>query len=32
MIMRAMDVILSFPVFLLAIVIMIMFTPTAGRS
>jgi peptide/nickel transport system permease protein len=29
-IMRAMDVILSFPVFLLAIVIMIMFTPTAG--
>jgi peptide/nickel transport system permease protein len=30
LIMRAMDVILSFPVFLLAIVIMIMFTPTAG--
>jgi peptide/nickel transport system permease protein len=30
MIMRAMDLILSFPVFLLAIVIMIMFTPTAG--
>jgi peptide/nickel transport system permease protein len=29
-IMRAMDLILSFPVFLLAIVIMIMFTPTAG--
>jgi peptide/nickel transport system permease protein len=29
-IMRAMDIILSFPVFLLAIVIMIMFTPTAG--
>jgi peptide/nickel transport system permease protein len=30
LIMRAMDLILSFPVFLLAIVIMIMFTPTAG--
>lgn len=30
LIMRAMDIILSFPVFLLAIVIMIMFTPTAG--
>jgi ABC-type dipeptide/oligopeptide/nickel transport system permease subunit len=30
LIMRAMDVILSFPVFLLAIVIMVMFTPTAG--
>jgi len=29
-IMRAMDLMLSFPVFLLAIVIMIMFTPTAG--
>jgi peptide/nickel transport system permease protein len=29
-IMRLMDLILSFPVFLLAIVIMIMFTPTAG--
>jgi peptide/nickel transport system permease protein len=29
-IMRAMDLILSFPVFLLAIVIMVMFTPTAG--
>jgi peptide/nickel transport system permease protein len=29
-IMRAMDLVLSFPVFLLAIVIMIMFTPTAG--
>lgn len=29
-IMRGMDLILSFPVFLLAIVIMIMFTPTAG--
>ena len=29
-IMRAMDVILSFPVFLLAIVIMIMFTPPPG--
>ncbi|GIX46010.1 MAG: glutathione ABC transporter permease GsiD [Candidatus Tectimicrobiota bacterium] len=29
-IMRAMDLILAFPVFLLAIVIMIMFTPTAG--
>jgi peptide/nickel transport system permease protein len=29
-IMRVMDLILSFPVFLLAIVIMIMFTPTAG--
>jgi peptide/nickel transport system permease protein len=29
-IMRAMDIILSFPVFLLAIVIMIMFTHTAG--
>jgi peptide/nickel transport system permease protein len=29
-IMRTMDLILSFPVFLLAIVIMIMFTPTAG--
>jgi peptide/nickel transport system permease protein len=29
-IMRAMDIILSFPVYLLAIVIMIMFTPTAG--
>lgn len=30
LIMRAMDLILAFPVFLLAIVIMIMFTPTAG--
>jgi peptide/nickel transport system permease protein len=30
LIMRAMDVILSFPVFLLAIVIMVVFTPTAG--
>jgi peptide/nickel transport system permease protein len=30
LIMRTMDLILSFPVFLLAIVIMIMFTPTAG--
>ena len=30
LIMRVMDLILSFPVFLLAIVIMIMFTPTAG--
>jgi peptide/nickel transport system permease protein len=30
MVMRAMDLILSFPVFLLAIVIMVMFTPTAG--
>ena len=29
-VMRAMDVILSFPVFLLAIIIMVMFTPTAG--
>ncbi|MGQ4810134.1 Glutathione transport system permease protein GsiD [Candidatus Entotheonellaceae bacterium PAL068K] len=29
-IMRAMDLILAFPVYLLAIVIMIMFTPTAG--
>ena len=29
-VMRAMDVILAFPVILLAIVIMIMFTPTAG--
>lgn len=29
-IMRIMDVILSFPVFLLAIIIMVMFTPTAG--
>jgi peptide/nickel transport system permease protein len=29
-IMRAMDLILSFPVFLLAFVIMVMFTPTAG--
>jgi peptide/nickel transport system permease protein len=30
LIMRTMDLILAFPVFLLAIVIMIMFTPTAG--
>jgi peptide/nickel transport system permease protein len=30
LIMRAMDLILAFPVILLAIVIMIMFTPTAG--
>ena len=30
LIMRAMDLVLAFPVFLLAIVIMIMFTPTAG--
>ena len=30
LIMRAMDLILAFPVFLLAIIIMIMFTPTAG--
>ncbi len=30
LVMRAMDLILAFPVFLLAIVIMIMFTPTAG--
>lgn len=30
LIMRFMDLILAFPVFLLAIVIMIMFTPTAG--
>ena len=30
MVMRTMDLILAFPVFLLAIVIMIMFTPTAG--
>jgi peptide/nickel transport system permease protein len=29
-VMRAMDLILAFPVFLLAIVIMVMFTPTAG--
>ncbi len=29
-VMRSMDVILSFPVILLAIIIMIMFTPTAG--
>jgi peptide/nickel transport system permease protein len=29
-VMRAMDLILSFPVFLLAIIIMVMFTPTAG--
>ena len=29
-VMRIMDVILSFPVFLLAIIIMVMFTPTAG--
>ena len=29
-VMRTMDLILAFPVFLLAIVIMIMFTPTAG--
>lgn len=29
-VMRAMDVILSFPVILLAIIIMIMFTPTSG--
>ena len=30
LIMRSMDLILAFPVFLLAIIIMIMFTPTAG--
>jgi len=29
-IMRTMDLILSFPVFLLAIILMVMFTPTAG--
>jgi peptide/nickel transport system permease protein len=30
LVMRVMDLILAFPVFLLAIVIMVMFTPTAG--
>jgi peptide/nickel transport system permease protein len=30
LIMRTMDLILAFPIFLLAIIIMIMFTPTAG--
>jgi peptide/nickel transport system permease protein len=30
MIMRAMDLILAFPIYLLAIIIMIIFTPTAG--
>ena len=32
LIMRAMDVILAFPIFLLAIIIMIMFTPAAGMA
>jgi len=30
LVMRAMDLVLAFPVYLLAIIIMIMFTPTAG--
>jgi peptide/nickel transport system permease protein len=30
LVMRAMDLILAFPVFLLAIILMVMFTPTAG--
>jgi peptide/nickel transport system permease protein len=30
LIMRAMDVILAFPIYLLAIILMVMFTPTAG--
>ncbi len=30
LVMRAMDVILAFPIYLLAIILMVMFTPTAG--
>jgi len=30
LVMRAMDLILAFPVFLLAIILMVIFTPTAG--